>query len=308
MAYEDPIGRPDDLRPTDRAMLVALSHHQGDSTPLSPDQERLLDGWVDGRLSFVDGDQAAELAKHNVFAAERVLERRLISAANEGSAVPTTLTRRVLRASRSPGTRASKVLDLRWPTFSGWQWSGLGALAAVTVAIAVFGFQFWQQPSRVASNESSQSSNILMSVPPPAQSFQIAMVTLEDRSVLAAGARRTRGPQAPSLRTQESVKYRDIDIPTDLLQRAITSASNNKGGVEHSELMNFLRGPNDAYNYQVRILIDSALADSLPKKFGPRDETQARIYDLDDGLAANIRSKIKPLPIDGHLLFLTVRT
>ena len=186
MDYEDPIDGPDDLRSTDRAMLVALSHHQGDSTPLSPDQERLLDGWVDGRLSSIDTDQAAELAKHNVFAAERVLERRLISAASEGPGVPGTLAGRVLRASRSPRTRTARTFNLRWPTFSALQWSGLGALAAATVAIAVFGFQFWQQQLR------------------PQQSFQIAMVTLEDRSVLAEGVRRTRGPQTPSPQTAES--------------------------------------------------------------------------------------------------------
>src|SRR5215813_9301010 len=128
MAYEDPIGRPDDLRPTDRAMLIALSHRQRDSTPLSPDQERLLDGWVDGRLPSIDADRAAALAKLNVFAAERVLERRLISTANEGPGVPGTLAERVLRASRSPGTRTARRFNVRWPTFSGWQWSGLGAL------------------------------------------------------------------------------------------------------------------------------------------------------------------------------------
>lgn len=297
MASEDPIGRPDDLRPTDRAMLIALSHRQRDSTPLSPDQERLLDGWVDGRLSSIDADRAAELAKLNVFAAERVLERRLISAANEGPAVPDTLTGRVLRASRSPGTRTAGIFNLRRPTFTAWQWSGLGALAAATVAIAVFIFQtgpgspvaFWEQQLR------------------PEQSFQIAMVTLEYRNVLGEAVRRTRGPLQPSPRTQVPVKYRDIDIPTDLLQRAITSASKNKGSVEHSELMNFLRAQNAAYNNQAHILIDSALADSLSKTLGQSDEVQVRIYDLEDGQAANIRSNIKPLPVDGHSLFLSVR-
>ena len=70
---EDPLGMPDDLRPTELAMLLALSHRQGDSTPLSLDQERLLDSWVAGGLSPSDADRAAELAKHNLFAAERVL-------------------------------------------------------------------------------------------------------------------------------------------------------------------------------------------------------------------------------------------
>jgi hypothetical protein len=284
MDYKDPIDWPDDLRSTDWAMLVALSHHQRDSTPLSPDQERLLDGWVDGRLSSIDADRAAELAKRHVFAAERVLERRLISAANEGPGVPGTLGERVLRVSRPSGTR------LRWPTLSWWQWSGLGAFAVALAAIAIFGFQFWQQR--------------------PEQSFQIAMVTIQDRSVLAEGARRTRGMQPPSPQTssgQESVKYRfrDINVPTVLLQRAITSASNNKGAAEHSELMNFLHAQNDTYNNQARILIDSALADSLLRS--TERLTEVRVYDLDDLRAANIRSKIKPPPEDGHFLFLSLR-
>jgi hypothetical protein len=138
----------------------------------------------------------------------------------------------------------------------------------------------------------------------PEQSFQIAMVTLEDRSVLAEVVRRTRG--SPSSEELVKSRFRDINIPTELLQRAITSASNNKGVVDNSELMNFLSSQNDAYNYEAHFLIDSALSDSISKKLGQRDETQVRIYDLDDGRAANIRSKIKPLPVDGHSLFLTV--
>ena len=179
MDDRDTIGMSDDSPTTDRAILTALSHRQGDSTPLSPDQERLLDGWVAGRLSSFDADRAADLAKHNVFAAERILERRLISAANEGPAVPRNLAARVLRASRPPTSVTRRIF--KWPTPSGWRWarpsaaaisattwSRVGAAAinqhllgyvlmAATVIVAVFGFQFWQLR--------------------PQQSFQIAMVT-----------------------------------------------------------------------------------------------------------------------------------
>jgi hypothetical protein len=112
--------------------------------------------------------------------------------------------------------------------------------------------------------------------------------------------------KAPSGEEPVKSRFRDINIPTALLQRAITSASNNKGAAEHSELVNFLHAQNDTYNNQARILIDSALADSLSKKF-QRDRTEVRVYDLDDLRAANIRSKINPPPEDGHFLFLTVR-
>ena len=144
MEDRPPIGMSDDLRSIDRAMLLALSHRQRDSTPLSLDQERLLDSWIADRLPPIDADRAAELTKHNRFAAERILERRLISAANEGPGVPSTLAARVLRASRPPRTGAGGIFNLRWPTLSGWQWSGLGAAVAATAVIAVFGFQFWQ--------------------------------------------------------------------------------------------------------------------------------------------------------------------
>jgi hypothetical protein len=136
------------------------------------------------------------------------------------------------------------------------------------------------------------------------------MVTIDDRSVLAEGVRQTRGPQPP--RTSPSDKptegrFRDIDIPTALLQRAIASASNNKGVVEHSELMNYLRAQDAVFNDQARILIDSALADSLSKNPGQRNIVQVRVYDLDDVRAAAIRNKIKPPQADSHFILLTLR-
>jgi hypothetical protein len=316
MDDKDPIGVSDDLRTTDRAILTALSHRQGDSTPLSPDQERLLDGWVAGRLSSFDADRAAELTKHNLFAAERVLERRLLSAANEGPAVPGTLAARVLRASPPPRSVTRRIFNLQWPTLSGWQWSGRGSISATawsglgaaaiaaTAIVAVFGFQFWQQQLR------------------PAQSLQIAMVTIEDRSVLAEKVTRTRGihPQfqkegeaergrktTPSGEEATKSRFRDIDVPTALLQRAITSASDNKGAAEYPELMNYLHAQGDAFKGQTRILIDSALADKLSKNLDQYGSIRVRVYDLDDSRPPKIRDKIKPAQADSPSVLLTLR-
>ena len=119
MEDRPPIGMSDDLRSIDRAMLLALSHRQRDSTPLSLDQERLLDSWIADRLPPIDADRAAELTKHNRFAAERILERRLISAANEGPGVPSTLAARVLRASRPPRTEDGRNIQ---PAMANAQW------------------------------------------------------------------------------------------------------------------------------------------------------------------------------------------
>lgn len=155
---------------------------------------------------------------------------------------------------------------------------------AAIVVIAVFGFQFWQAQLQVD------------------QSFQIAMVTIEDRSVLSEGARRTRGPV--SEKPAES-RYRDIDIPTTLLRNAINSIS-GRGNLERSELMNYLR-EQDAFNNQARILIDSALADSLSKILDEHNSIQVRVYDLDDPRAVPMRSKIKKLPAGAHFRLLTLK-
>jgi hypothetical protein len=147
--------------------------------------------------------------------------------ANEGPGVPGTLAARVLRASRPPRRGAGGIFNLRWPTLSGWQLSGLGVAVAATAVIAVFGFQFWQAQLRLD------------------QSFQIAMVTIEDRSVLSEGARRTRGPVSEK---PAEGRYRDIDIPTALLRNAINSISADRGDVERSKLMNYLGEQNDAFD------------------------------------------------------------
>jgi len=301
----------DELRSIDRAILTALSHRQGDNTPLSLDQERLLDAWVAGHLSPFDADRAVELAKHNEFAAERVLERRLISAANDGPAVPGALAARVLRAVRPGRTVTRRIFNPQWPTLRGWpwsgrgaaamQWSGLGAAAVAATAILVlFAFQFWPHQLR------------------PEQPFQIAMVTIEDRSVLAEKVPRTRSirPQvqgeaeaAKNTTGEAATKRRlsTIDIPSDLLQRAITSASNNKGTAEYYELMNYLRAHSDALNGEPRILIDSALADKISGKINEHVSIRVSVYDLDDSRATKVQDKIKPFQVDSHLVLLTLR-
>ena len=102
-------------------------------------------------------------------------------------------------------------------------------------------------------------------------------------------------------------RFRDIDIPIALLQRAITSASNNKGAAEYPELMNYLHAQSDAFNDQTRILIDAALAEKLSKDLDQHGSIRVRVYDLDDSRAANIRGKIKPAQADSHLVLLILR-
>jgi hypothetical protein len=292
-----PLGAmPEDLNEIDRAMLSAISHRQRDDTPISFEQERLLDSWIAGRLSSDDADRAAELTKHNKLAAERILERRLVAVANEGPDVPSALSARILRASRPPISGRGALFSLRWPTFSAWQWSGLGAAAAAIAVIAVLGFEVWRVHL--------QSD----------QSFQIAMVTIEDRSVLLEGSGyRTRGrqqqdliPNAPSTPKPEN-HFRDVEVPTVLLRRALNGASIDKQSSEHSELMTSLRAQNQSLDSQALILIDSLLAESISETAPERSSTQIRVYDLDDPSALAIRRKIRTLPAGAQAILLTLR-
>ena len=325
-----PSGMLDDLNEIDRAMLSAISHRQRDNAPLSLEQERLLDSWIAGRLPAKYADLAAELTKFNKLAAERVLERRLIAVANEGPDIPSALSARILRASRPShgqiaasertvfgeaafdvrldaptvssarnlrATRPSRpgsIFNLRWPSFSAWQWSWLGAAAAAFAVIAVFGFQIWQTQFRSD------------------QSFQIAMVTIEDRSVLGEEPRyRTRGrQQAPgfsSTQTPAESRFRDLEVPTALLRRAISGASTDKGKLEYSELMSYLLAQDDSFDRQARIIIDSTLAEIVSENAPERTSTPTRIFNLDDPNAATIRSEVRVLPPDAHAILLTLR-
>ena len=121
---DGPTSGATDLNEIDRAMLAAISHRQRNNTPLSLDQEHLLDSWIAGRLASKEADRAEQLTRHNQFAAERILERRLVVVANEGPDVPAALSTRILSAARAPRSGQGGLFNLRWPTFSAWQWSG----------------------------------------------------------------------------------------------------------------------------------------------------------------------------------------
>ena len=76
-----------DAKGTDQAMLSALMNRGRDTALLSAEQERLLDDWMADRLPVADVDRAEALARNNVFAAERILENRLMAAASHEPSV-----------------------------------------------------------------------------------------------------------------------------------------------------------------------------------------------------------------------------
>jgi hypothetical protein len=83
-----------DVPGIDQAMLSALMNRGRDMALLSAKQEKLLDDWMAGDLPAADVSQVEALAKNNVFAAEHILEHRLMAAAKHGPPVPRRHNRR----------------------------------------------------------------------------------------------------------------------------------------------------------------------------------------------------------------------
>ncbi|WP_157158859.1 hypothetical protein [Bradyrhizobium genomosp. III] len=289
----DPDEMPD-LSDIDQAMLSAISRRQREDIPLSLEQERLLDAWIAGALPSNEARQAAELTKLNKFAAEHILERRLIAAANEGPDVPSALSARILRGASARRPSRHGQFQLRWPRLNVLQWLGAGsALTAATVLVALGLQALWPELQ-------------------PKQRYQIAMVAYDDRSVLFQEPQyRTRGKreQPTSPGTSSTARptagiFRDVEVPTNLLRRAIQAATGEKSEVALSELMSHLRLPTGLSGKSIRIVIDTALSSEIV----PMDSaeiTPVRVYDLDDPQNASLRSKTKPLSPDTPAILLT---
>lgn len=278
---------PDELLAVDAAMLVALSHRPRGGEPLTADQEDLLDRWVSGQLSPSDMNRAADLTKRNCFAAERVFERRLIEAANEGPAVPAALSSRVLQAVRPKERAAAAVVAPAassgiWSLLSGWQWSGLGAAVAATLVVAVIGMRMWHEQ------------------PKTYKVMQFAMVTIDDRSAFGP-------PRVRSLQPQpEKDGFQDADMPTDLLRRTIADVA-GRGNVTPSEWSSFLP-PSAAQTGEVRILIDRSLSERLlAGDWKSRNTVPVRIYDLADPRWSSIRNQVGKGSSDVRAMLVTQR-
>lgn len=285
-----PPGGPDELKPIDQAMLLAIGRHKDSSTPLSMEQERLVDDWIAERLSPDDAHRAVQLTKRNGFAAERVLERRLLAAADTGGDIPAALSARVLAAGNKATARPAKAEPrtswFRLPSFSGLQWSAAGAAFAALVAVAVVSFQNLQERSRSE------------------QRVQFAMVTIDDRGALSPNRMRSLGNQ-PTASTENL--FRDIDIPGDLMRRAVVNSSGADRTAIASELMSYLPLPANPATRRVQILIDSTLTERLFGEWRTRAVLPLRVYDLDDARTAAIRSAIRTQAADGAMILLTVR-
>ena len=261
----------------EEALLAAVAvRRKRDLSVLTERQERLIDDWRAGRLSPDQEREAEQLVRTSAAAAERVLERQLMEAAEASPPISAELEARILAiVAPPPATKQSRSF-FRLPRLKVWQLSGLaGALAAV-VAVVV------SLPQLTGSA--------------PAQ---LAMASLSDRDVLfEASDVRMRSASRPSA---SALRFKDLVIPTSTLEGLLDI---KHGQAQRAALKEFKEraGITDERAF---VMVDEALT----QKALPKDSANVaiRLYDLRDSRVADVLAKIAPPPPEGAAYLVTVK-
>ena len=265
----------------DPVMLAVLSNRGRDATLLSPDQERLLDDWVAGRLAPEQAERAAALAKQNTLAAERLLERRLLEAARQSPTVPQDLEERVLKA--APLSRISAAAGW-WRSLGRWRWQGLAGAVVLAGVVAVVGVPLWQQTMQGGS-------------------MQVAMVTINDRNPLFEPSDvRMRGP-GPQPGPVVEQRFHDVEVPTSILKGLLAAAASPRSAASR-EIEPYLSMSGDGR--PAHVIVDSALKAKIDAS-ADGERMLVRIYDLEDPRAADIRPLVGQLPKGRRIYLLTLK-
>lgn len=276
-----PPEQSDEPEAVDQVMLSVLSNRGRDATVLTAEQERLLDAWVAGRLAAEDAERAGALAKQNTLAAERVLERRLLQAAERGPAVPEGLRARVLAVAVAPRPSG---FGTWWRSLRRRQWLAVAGAVAVASILVVVGGQVVQRA-------------MLGDAP-----VQVAMVTISDRGPLfEASDIRMRGPGAQQAPPTDQ-RFRDVDIAVGLLKSLLASPP----AATARDIDSYLPKAGTADSQPARLIVDNVLREKVDAS---QDgvSVPVRIYDLGDPRSADIRAVLGSLPDGGRAYLLTTK-
>src|SRR5260370_21431171 len=93
----------------DGSLMAALFNRRRQWTPLSSDQIKIVDEFAAGRLVGEAASVAERLVRENAFAAERVMERRLLQQAESSPAPPRALTESILTEAERATARRSPI-------------------------------------------------------------------------------------------------------------------------------------------------------------------------------------------------------
>lgn len=273
----------DEPEAVDQVMLAVLANRGREATPLSVEQERLLDDWVAGRLAPNDAERAAAFVRQNALAAERVLERRLQAAASESPPVPQQLAAAILKASAPPKASA---IGAWWRSLGRWQWTSIAGAAALASILLVAGMPVLQQ---------------MMSGGGP---LQVAMVTINDRGPLfEASDLRMRGATPPP-GPVTGERFRDVEMPTSLLKDLVATIGQPKRTTSR-EIEGYVLGTDKTADRAIRVIVDSSLKQRLDT--ADRDRMMVRVYDLNDPRSTDVRNLVGQPPGNEPAYLLTVR-
>jgi hypothetical protein len=279
-----------DEPPADAVMLALLSNRGRSGSPLSAEQERLLDAWVAGRLPADNAQRAEALTRDNAVAAERVLERRLLEAAGRNAPVPDALSARVLASVSPPPTSAPPVSPAAGsPRRVWWQglqinWTGTLGLAAMAVILAIALIPILRHTFQDDSP-------------------QVAMASIGDRSALFEPSDvRMRGPFPPPPSADQ--RFHDVEVPTALLRELVKAADLGAGADAVRALKPYLPAAGPGRPTEPHIVLDAALRQRIAS--ATADRFPVRIYDLDDPRSADVR-KLLGATADGRTLLLTLK-
>jgi hypothetical protein len=266
----------------DPVMSAVLSNRGRAATPLSADQERLLDDWLGGRLEPAEAERAASLTRQNSLAAERVLERRLLEAARQSPPVPQELAARVLRASLPTKAAPSGAW---WRPLGRWQWTTVAGALALVAIVAVVGVPLWQQATQGGD------------------SMQVAMVTIADRNALFEPSDvRMRGP-GPQPGPVVEQRFHDVDVPIGILKGLLAAAAAPRSAASR-EIEPYLSMSGDGR--PTHVVVDSALKARI-EAAADAERMPVRIYDLEDPRTSDIRPLLGQLPKGRRIYLLTLK-
>jgi hypothetical protein len=172
------------------------------------------------------------------------------------------------RDQATPRQSRPRAGGFRWSIFG---WSAAGLAFAATIAIAVLGL-----PSL---REKMQAE----------QRIQLAMVTIDDRRPLT-GASQARSLRSPALASSAEA-FRDVNIPADLLRRAIANTEGADRARVVTQLLAYLPPGTDKAD-QAQVAIDSSLAQALSQEWSQRAIVPVRVYDLRAASAKAIQESL----------------
>ena len=267
---------------TDPVMSAVLSNRGRAATPLSPDEERLLDDWVAGRLAPAEAERAASLTRQNSLAAERVLERRLLEAARQSPPVP-----QEARGTGPEGEPANQSRAVR-------------RLVAPARPLAVDD----HRRRAGTGGDRGGGGRAVVAAGHAGRRFHAGRHGDDRRPQCAVRAlRRSHAWARPAARPVVEQRFHDVDVPIGILKGLLAAAAAPRSAASR-EIEPYLSMSGDGR--PAHVVVDSALKAKI-EAGADGERMPVRIYDLEDPRAADIRPLVGQLPKGRRIYLLTLK-